>query len=189
MSELARKLFAESQYADAFRLSDVKTHSLSAFVREENDDEGSNAGRRGKRPPAEKEPGGVATVLRRLASGPGLAIAILVLVVAGVLVAPPVLDSGPSRAERLAAISPFLTAGIENQQEEPRRFVGTLSPTWEYVGTAERRQAVEEMGSVLASQGVTRLVLMNAHGDVVARYINGEILLLVEREAPPAEDE
>ncbi|MBW2229103.1 MAG: hypothetical protein JRH17_01880 [Deltaproteobacteria bacterium] len=184
MSDLARKLFANSEYAEAFKLSDVKTHSLAAFTARSTAPDPASPGSRGasKRRPQAETHSALSIVFRQLTSGPWLATLLLIGIVVGVLFAPPILDTGPSREERLAAISPFLTSGHENQQADPRRFVGYLSPTWDYVGTAERRIAVDEIGRRLAEQGVPRVVLMNQGGDVLARYINGEILLLVERE-------
>jgi hypothetical protein len=184
MSDLARKLFANSEYAEAFKLSDVKTHSLAAFTARSTAPDPASPGSRGasKRRPQAETHSALSIVFRQLTSGPWLATLLLIGIVVGVLFAPPILDTGPSREERLAGISPFLTSGHENQQADPRRFVGYLSPTWDYVGTAERRIAVDEIGRRLAEQGVPRVVLMNQGGDVLARYINGEILLLVERE-------
>jgi hypothetical protein len=186
MSDLARKLFADSQYAEAFKLSDVKTHSLSAFTGEPNQEEAasSEAGGKGRRRAEPDTHSTLGIALRQLLSGPWLAALLLVAIGAGVMLAPPILETGPSREERLARISPFLISGHENQQENPRRFVGYVSPTWDYVGTEERRLAVEEIGQNLAEQGIPRVVLMKEGGDVLARYINGEILLLVAREAP-----
>lgn len=183
MTELARKRFAASNYAEAFRLSDVKTHSLAAHA----------AWRRASGPlvgPAQprespgdgqsKDSGWLAWLQRSLQSGPILLIALVV--VAGFLIFPRAgRDDAASARAALAEISPFLVHGQHSQDTNPPRFLGKLGRTWDYLGTPERHEVTRAIGEHFAILGTPRVTLTDLRDQVVASYNNGKVLILVPR--------
>ena len=197
MSALSRKRFAESNYGEAFRLSDVKTHNLSLHTAKRG---GASSGDRGRSTPpprakveSEAPPtrptrpthGWLSQLLHALPGGP---LMLVVLGLLALLLMPGLGEKEPdgeavlSDQERLAQISPFLEWGRETDGME--RWVGRVGPTWDYLGTPERNEVANQIGSHFASQGTSVVVLTDAQGDVVARYEYGDLSWLEPRTAP-----
>jgi hypothetical protein len=86
----------------------------------------------------------------------------------------------------LSRISPFLESGHRTQQDGRARFVGSVGPTWDYLGSAERRAIAEEIGSRFRAQGVESVVLMGAGRTVQVRYQDGELLEVRPKLEAPA---
>ena len=179
MSDLARKRFAESNYGEAFRLSDIKMHSLAAHARRKAATKTIGAGPTRGSAATASAGGGLRTLLGAIASGPALALLAITAAVVAFLAMPSLTERGDaSEAPAAAQISPFLEWGRENRNETPPRFVGRLSPAWDYVGTPERRFVVEEIGQRLEARGISHVALMDTRRLTAARYANGDILLL-----------
>jgi hypothetical protein len=194
MTELARKRFADSNYGEAFRLSDVKTHSLAAHAvaRTIVADESSRPGAPGRETSAAAgagRPGAWAT-LTQLASPQLLGVGLLALLALGLLFGPPMVgeDQGTAAHEELVRISPFLESGERGRGEAASRFGGRLSRAWDYLGTAERREVATAIGSHFAGLGVTRVSLLDADGRVTAIYSGGDLKVVSPRE-PSEPDE
>lgn len=187
MTARARKLMAENQFADAFRLSDVKTHSLAAHAAERaararklggpgefvSDDATPTA-------PSSGPLSVVSQLLRSLASAKGLiGLAIAGSVYMLVLGGPggdPSAQQQQSTESRAQAINPFLEWGRHTEGEVPSRYVGRVGPAWVWLGTPERREVVTQIGQHFAELGTLRVVLTDATGQIVARFVNGEIV-------------
>ncbi len=184
MTELARKRFAASNYAEAFRLSDVKTHSLAAHAawrRASGPLVGPAQPRKSLGDGQSKGSGWLAWLQRSLQSGPVLLLTALVIV-AGFLILPQSgRDDAASARAALAEISPFLVHGQHSQDTNPPRFLGRLGRTWDYLGTPERREVTREIGQHFAILGTPRITLTDLRNQVVASYSDGKVIILVPR--------
>jgi len=193
MTELARKRFAASNYGEAFRLSDVKTHSLAthAAARRASEPQVGTTiePNRPRKASGDRQPeasGWLAQLQRGLPSGPVLLIGLVLL--AGFLI-PPLTgreDATPAHGA-LEEISPFLVRGQHSQNASPPRFIGTLGPTWDYLGTPERREVASEIGEHFASLGTPRVTLADPRSQILAEVKDGKILVLVPRALGDAE--
>jgi len=183
MRGAAGKLFADSRYDEAFELSQVKTRNLATLaVADRASTSGSgeaigkpaSSGRRWRLP-------------FNLDLSPGLAAKMVATILGVALVA--VMLSRPGGDARslspgeLAEVSPFLVSGRQGIQEGVRVFIGKLDPTWEYLGTKERRAVANEIGERLQEFELHTVVLRGVGARMMARWENGAITLLVPKPA------
>jgi len=195
MTEMARKRFAASNYSEAFRLSDVKTHCLSPHSAARHAP-GSLAGPglkiakpiKGASDGQPETSGWLAQLRRGLPSLPVFLIGIVVL---ALFLLPPLTsqDDGKSAQDALAEISPFLIHGQHSPDSNPPRFLGRLGRAWSYLGTPERAEVTNEIGQHFANLGTPRVTLTDLRNQVVAQYKNGKILTLVPRISTEVEEE
>jgi hypothetical protein len=185
MTDLARKRFADSHYDEAFRLSDVKTHSLAAhaLATAPAGSESASPGGSQTSGPAARRPGVVAR-LRWRVSPSALALGLLALALLGLLFGPPMTDDRSVVAVHrdLTSISPFLEAGRRGRGAEATRFDGRLSSSWDYLGTAERREVATQIAHYFAEIGVTRVSLVDTRRHLAVIYADDDFVLLQPRE-------
>jgi len=187
MTELARKQFADSRYRDAFRLSDVKTHSLAAHAVPQptvlDESRGSAAAGAGIPSAAISSEPGLLASLVQLISPRVVLLGLLAAATLALLFGPPLVgeDLAESQRQELLRISPFLESGERGRGDSAAVFGGSLSRAWDFVGTAERREVVLSIGSHFAAKGVTRVWLLDADGQVTAIYSNGNLSSLTPR--------
>jgi hypothetical protein len=182
MTELGRKHFAASDDAQAFRLSDVKTHHLTVHRAARSRASGADEAeaRRGARRRAGDDGESLATWLqpltRLLPSGTMLvgllALVPLLLIFLGPSLVP---DDGLDPA-RLRTISPFLTSG--HVQGDAGHYVARVAETWTYLGDPERREIGAEIGTGLEALGAMKVTLVDPRGLIVMRFEDGRITML-----------
>ncbi len=195
MTETARKRFAASNYSEAFRLSDVKTHCLvphsaarlgaGSLARPALE---SVEPRRRASDPQPESTGLLAQLRRGLPSPPVFLIGVVIL---SIFLMPPLRsrDDEESALDLLEAISPFLVHGQHSPDANPPRFLGRLGRAWSYLGTPERAEVTNEIGQHFANLGTPRVTLTDQRNQVVAQYKNGKILTLVPRPSAQVEEE
>jgi hypothetical protein len=193
MTAAARKLFTESRYDDAFRLSEIKTRNLAAIA---TGPERTTA-RPSRRPehgaaragPTQATPGGLARILQLdwLPSGQARALLLFgaLLLAAAVYWSP---GSGVAvlSSNELARVSPFLDTGYRSEQEDGSVFVGRLHPTWDYLEPHQRLLVAREIGQAFQQRGVAGVVLEDRWKRVQARYRDGRLLEGTPVTNPPA---
>ena len=180
MGAASSKFFADSRYAEAFELSEVKTRNLAAIhAAVERRARGANGG-------ASQASG--AGVRQRLSFGLwvapfGLVVALVLGLSIGAMFSSPVEnDARILTSSRLSGISPFLDSGHQQRIEDGElRFVGHLLPTWDYMGTPERGAAANEVASYFTTRGVKNGVLLGGGMRVMARWEDGKITELVTK--------
>ena len=183
MNLAARELFAQSRYNDAFALSEVKTRNLISLARarrSKRPDESDSSSSRWRFWPFA---GGSKLPLQVLgvALGFGLLALLLSFVEGG-----GVSTLSPSQ---LSGISPFLESGHENTHEGTRRFVGELSPAWNYLGTAERREVALAIAAHFAEADIETTILLGPGPRVMASVERGKVVALVAKPGDrPGED-
>jgi hypothetical protein len=175
MTERGRKCFASSEYPEAFRLADIKTHNLMAHAAAR-----AEAGPRDGSSAREAEPEVArASWLRGISVSPS---AVLVVVAAALFGLASLGGSDGERtaagAEMLAQISPFL-ATEQPADATPGTRTARLNRAWNYLGTEERRGVAMEIGGNLASDEGTRVVMMDDGNQIAASYSAGELVVLV----------
>jgi hypothetical protein len=184
MTGLARKLFADSEYDAAFHLSEIKTRNLAKLASRSQGvgPSGGVATRSSARLAlaASSVPSGAGssgTSVRRLWLG--------ALAVAGLLGAILWLASGWSSTlyapEDLARVSPFLESGYRAEQAGQPVFVGRLHPSWDYLGTAERREVAELIGRSFESVGVPAVTLSDEVRRRQVEWLDGTLTFLAPR--------
>jgi hypothetical protein len=170
MTALARRLFAESSYDEAFRLSESKTRNLAALPAA---DDAARAGR--------------AAMPRARGGAPGLDLGlpsglawVLLLLLGLPLLAALLWSSGPRvsmlSSSDLDRLSPFLRSGHRSVLGERTEFVGVLGPAWDYLEPRQRLRVTAEIGGALRERGVDDVVLVDRFERVQARYENGPVL-------------
>lgn len=182
ISELARKRFSESDYSDAFRLSDVKTHSLTPHLATRSSGAADSIG---ALPVSTPHRSGssmkLAQMVRDLPPWPVLFAGLLL---AAVFAVPTIVThtAGESNSQSaVAQISPHLVRGRHMGQGEAQLFVGRVGGSWDYLDTEQRRQVVSEIGAHFAAQGIDRVVLEGAQRQIMAEFDDGRIRYLVNR--------
>jgi len=193
MTARARKLMTENLYADAFRLSDVKTHSLAAHAsalaakgKLVGAGELIAAGSTAEGEEAGSSVSAIGQLMNALAPVRWIFGLALLLGVYLLVIGPPggsVQTSSPAAAAetQVAAINPFLEWGRHVEGEMPPRFVGRVGPTWDWLGTQERREVVRQIGEHFDALGTRRVVLTDQGGQVVARFADGELVDVMAR--------
>ncbi|MBW2420496.1 MAG: hypothetical protein JRH19_18285, partial [Deltaproteobacteria bacterium] len=187
MTELARKRFADSQYSDAFRLSDVKTHSLGshAVARTEAAPASAQKGAPGavrSSGASASQPGAVAWIQEQITLRSTL-LGLLALLLLGLLFGTPRMggDRPATGGKELVRISPFLESGERGRGDRVARFDGRLSRSWDFLGTAERREVAMEIGRHFEGIGVQRVTLLGVRGRLMVIYADGELVTLLPR--------
>jgi hypothetical protein len=187
MNAMARKNFADSNYGEAFRLSELKRRNLGT-ARSEDPAPATPARRTAPAPSGRKQ-----TLSLDLGILPGQAS--WVARAAAVLLA---LFLLPSLGERLSGeqavpeaavreVSPFLDSGtVLDLGGHRRRFVGNLGPTWAWLGTPERREVTTSIGEAFRAEGVSEVVLMDRPGHTAAEFADGAIVAVTPRSAGDA---
>jgi hypothetical protein len=181
MTSMARTLFAESRYSEAFELSEVKTRNLAALAVAADRKaaaEGAVETTAAARPVAHTGwrlrigslPAGAGRVIG-LMLGLGL-MALMFSQLGGE-------DDTTLRQAALMRISPFLTSAVRQTEGDKTRLVAKLGPTWDYVATPQRETAVAEIGERVQALGIDTVVLMGPAGIVFGRYENGEVTHVV----------
>jgi len=171
MSELARKCFADGNYGVAFRLSEVKTHSLIPHATERS---GVSFDLRSV--PASTGSGAMYRFRHLIDELPSWPVLVAISLVLAVVLMPNLLGRHAqeiTRREELARISPFLERGRNIGEGENRIFAGHLSRTWDYVDTDEKRRVAAGIGEHFADLGTRRVVLKDVHRVVVVEYRDG----------------
>ena len=176
MNREARELFARSRYNDAFALSEVKTRNLVSLVRVRGA-KGGDESHRGSAAPRWRSwffrgEAKLPLPVLGVALGFGLLALLLSSVQGG-----GVSTLSPSQ---LSEISPFLESGRENTHEGARRFVGELSPAWNYLGTAERREVALAIAEHFEEADVDTTILLGPGPRVMASVENGKVAALVQ---------
>lgn len=173
MTDLGRKCFAKSQYPEAFRLADIKTHNLTAHAAARAE-VGPQEGALQRAPEAAAKS---SSWLSGVSVSPS---AILVLVAAALfgLASFGGSESENAAAEALAQISPFLAL------EQPANAIAgshtaRLNRAWNYLGTEQRRIVASEIGSSFGADEGTRVVMMDTLNQIAAIYSAGELVVLV----------
>jgi len=185
MTELGRKHFASSDDAQAFRLSDVKTHHLTihraARDRAAGGDE-EETGRRGARRSGDADGTGWSAWLGPLAqllpSGTALVGLLALIPLLLVFFAPSITSDNDLDAAKLQTISPFLTSGHIQGDAGAGHYVARVAGTWAYLGDAERRKVGMEIGAGFEQLGAMQVTLVDPLGLIVMRYENGRITML-----------
>lgn len=174
MGAASSKFFADSAYAEAFEMSEVKTRNLAAVS--------ASAGRRAREAAdadSEESQGGWQNLTPRSLA---MALGSIVAVVLGFLVLMPTeREVQILTASELGEISPFLDSGHQRMEEGKPFFVGRLFPTWEYLGDPEREAAATEIGQFFDQRGVETLVLLGTGNRVMARWESGELTKLAPK--------
>jgi hypothetical protein len=178
MTAVAKKLFADSRYEDAFRLSEVKTRNLVPISAQRS------------RPPV-AEPAGssagplpwhsrLARVLRLDGGRPGGQVwavgALLATLALLTLWHPWGGDLRILKAEELSQLSPFLDSGYRHEVVGSVVFSGTLNAAWDYLGTPERVTVAREIGERFEARGVERVVLIDRLKRTQVRYADGALI-------------
>ncbi len=186
LGNLARKKFADSNYGEAFRLSEIKRRNLGAERTRPAEAGASSATAAAARGAAKAvdidmgmQPGHVAWV------------ALAAIILLALFMIPSISErvgNGDTMPETsLEAISPFLTSGvIRDIPGYGRRFVGELGPAWQYVGTGERREVTVAIGEHFSEEGVADVILMDRPGHMAAQYSDGAVVALTPRPGDPA---
>lgn len=182
MSELARVRFAEGNYGLAFRLSEVKTHSLSphAVRRSPSSSDALDA-----RSPAPSVRSVAMYRFRELLEElPSWPVVLAFMLVLGVVLLPSLAsrhEEEIAKRQELARISPFLEWGRNVGEGENRSFAGHLGRTWDYLDTEERHRIATEIGEHFARLGTRHVVLKDVHRRIVVEYKDHAFKLLVPR--------
>jgi hypothetical protein len=182
MSELARRRFAEGNYGAAFRLSEVKTHSLAPHATGR-----STRGLEGLHVLAAPERAGAGAMyrIRQLVEEmPSWPVVLAVSLMLAVVFLPNLVGRHTreiAKREELARVSPFLERGRNVGEGAQRIFAGYLSRTWDYLDTDERRRVATEIGEHFARLGTRRVVLKDVHRVIVVEYEDHAFRLLVPR--------
>ncbi|MGH0033688.1 MAG: hypothetical protein ACQGVK_01530 [Myxococcota bacterium] len=190
MDTLARKRFADSNYGEAFRLSELKRRNLGAKRSTEPEPE-SERERERVGAAAESGAGSAARWGIDLGMLPGQAIWVAFAVVAilglFLLSAPSGRIGAQSTVPEAAvrSVSPFLDSGsVLDLGGHRRRFVGQLGPTWAFLGTPERREVARAIGEHYLAEGIPEVVLMDGPGHMAAEFIDGGLVAVTPRVAP-----
>jgi len=174
MGAASSKLFADSDYAEAFELSEAKTRNLAAL--------GEAVERRVRKTEAvaraDSRPG------RRLPFGLGPGILGMVVgsilgIVAAVFFLGP-FDNGLGTLSQgeLAKISPYLDSGDRRIHAGGRRFVGQVFPVWDHLSDAERETATTQIAQYFEATGVNSLTLLGSGERMMARWESGKLVEL-----------
>jgi hypothetical protein len=185
MGEMARKRFGDSNYGDAFRLSDVKTHALAEHIAARMAPRPSIAMDTRRTGRSEKSGAGLRLIQLfsdRHAWQVWLAGLLLVAVFALPTLAPRSISSIAGR-EELARISPFLERGRFEGSGESSGFFGYVGPTWNYLGTSERERVASEIGAHFERRGVPLVEIRDADRRIVAEYQRGELTYVLPASA------
>ncbi len=185
MTELGRKHFASSDDAQAFRLSDVKTHHLTVHRAARDRASDANDERKRSRRGAAEDSSALGAWLAPLAnlmpSGAGW-VAVLALVPLALLIfSPGLIDHDKIDAASLHRISPFLTSAHVQGDDAYPHYVARVADTWAYLGDAERRKVATEIGTGLEGFGAMKVTLVDARGLIVMRWDDGGITMLAPR--------
>ncbi len=184
MTAMGRKLFLDSRYDDAFALSEAKTRNLAALsARLRGGADGGGTLRRD----APGIPAGVRAYRTRFDWNltPGRISAIVGGIVGFALlmftVSPLRSDVAIVSSRALSHVSPFLESGRRYAHEGQVRFVGELSPAWNYLGTSERREVASEIAEYFAAGGVETVILRGRGNSLLARWEDGELAQLTPK--------
>lgn len=186
MTALARKLFADSDYDAAFRVSEIKTRNLARLgggpaaapgAAQDARPHGIDAPVSAPMHPPEHLPGGFSLSTRQLLLGSLAVVALL-----GAFLWLPSGWSGAIYSEKeLARISPFLESGYRSEQEGVPVFVGRLHPTWDRLGSPERREVASEIGRSFEARGVPGVMLSDSLRRRQAEWRDGKLVFLAPR--------
>jgi len=182
MSELARRRFAEGNYGGAFRLSEVKTHSLVTHSTGRSSASSAPLNRRSAS--AGAGPGAMYWVRQVIEEMPSWPVFLAISLMLAVVLLPNMVGRHTqeiSRREELARISPFLERGRNVGEGPSRIFAGYLVRTWDYLDTEERHRVATEIGEHFAQLGTHRVVLKDVHREVVVEYEDHALSWLVPR--------
>jgi hypothetical protein len=184
MTAAARKLFADSHYDEAFRLSEAKTRNLAEIATGRGGDAGppaprrSASGRGARRSGALR--GGLGRVFQLDGGLPAGQVWAAVFLLALPLMASVLWTSGAKVSmispDDLSQISPFLASGFRRQLGDHTQFVGRLSRGWDYLGNRERLRVTGEIGIAFKDRGVDSVVLEDEWKRVQARYDGRPVL-------------
>jgi hypothetical protein len=177
MGAASSKLFADSEYAEAFELSEAKTRNLATLS--------EGAQRRARKAAAAAaavpEVGGQ----RPFGLSPGL-LGLVVGSILGILVAAFFLGPfdnaiGSLSKGELARISPYLDSGDQRLHAGGRRFVGQVFPVWDHLSDGERKAAATQIAQHFEAAGVHSLVLLGTGDRTMVRWEDGELVELERR--------
>lgn len=183
MGAASSKSFADSQYSDAFVLSEVKTRNLTAIhaaAERRSRETGEDGARLSSLALRWRLPFGLSPAVAGLVVGP-----LLGLLVGVFLFSPFETDVRILAPSELAEISPFLRSGHERVEAGEERFVGHLFPTWDYLATPEREAAAREVAGHFTAHGIEDGVLLGAGPSLMARWDDGEIVEVAPKPLAP----
>ncbi len=185
MTELGRKLFASSDDAQAFRLSDVKTHHLTQHRAARDEAAGQTDERAHRRRRTDESSTGLAgwfaPLTQLMPSGSGW-VALLALVPLSLLIfSPGLIDHGKIETASLQRISPFLTSVHVQGDDQRPHFVARVAETWAYLGDEARSSASTEIATGLEGLGAVQVTLVDPRGVIVMRWDDGTIQMLAPR--------
>ena len=185
MTGLARKLFADSEYDAAFHVSEIKTRNLAKLA---SSTQGSGRSGGAAAQSSARVAAAAPMVQPDVAGSSGISVRQLLLgalAVAGLLAAISWLPSGWGGAiyatEDLARVSPFLESGYRDEQAGQLVFVGRLHPSWDYLGTPERREVAELIGRGFESGGVPAVTLSDTMRRRQVEWLDGTLSFLAPR--------
>lgn len=181
MAARARKLFADSEYDAAFRVSEIKTRNLAKLTAARAVGPGAAAPR--SRPVSRASVAGT-----EVESGWGISPQQLLLgglaalaLLAAVLWLPSGWSGEIYPQQELARISPFLESGYRDEQAGGPVFVGRLHPSWDHLGTPERRAVATRIGRSFEDLGIPGVTLSDALRRRQAEWRAGDLRFLAQR--------
>jgi hypothetical protein len=175
------KLSADSGFAEAFVLSEVKARNLSALQ--------EAAERRGRTKGDAAWPASASTAGRALPFGSSplrlgiFAGAVLGLLVGVLLYAALGGDTRTFSPSELAEISPFLDSGHQRSEDGEPHFVGHLFPTWAYLATPQREAAAVGIADRFRARGIHHGVLLLPGPREMVRWEDGKLTEFVPKPA------
>jgi hypothetical protein len=118
-------------------------------------------------------------IARGLPSGPVVIGVIAMIPLLYLFMSPSITEDKSIDADALAAVSPFLISGQQQDEAGASHLVARVADTWGYLGTPERRKVALQIGADLAERGIEQITLFDSNGLMVLRLSGGEIVMLV----------